>query len=156
MIRADLDDLDMRILAALQSDSRRSITDLARLVGSSPASCQRRIARLRAEEAILTERAVIDPRLGSAAMTVIVTVELERERIDLVDTFKRAMKAHEQVTHCYMVTGDADFVLTVVVKDIVDFDAFVKAALYANPNVRKFRSMIALDTIKAEDRVLLY
>jgi Lrp/AsnC family transcriptional regulator, leucine-responsive regulatory protein len=155
MTRSDLDDLDRRILTALQSDNRRSITDLAHLVGSSPASCQRRVARLRAGGAILADRAVIDPRLGAASMTVIVTVELERERIDLVETFKRAMQAHGQVTHCYMVTGDADFVLTVAAKDIADFDAFVKAALYANPNIRKFRSMIALDTIKAEDRVFL-
>lgn len=95
------------------------------------------------------------PRLGTASMIAIVTVELERKRIDLVDTFKRAMKMHAQVTQCYMVTGDADFVLTVVTRAVADFDAFVKAALYSNPNIRKFRSMIALDTVKAENRVLL-
>ncbi len=132
----------------------QSITHLASLVGSSPASCQRRIARLRSTGAILAERAVIDPQLGAARMTVIVTVQLERERIDLVDTFKRAMHTLAQVTHCYMVRGEADFVLTVMAKDIADFYAFVKAALYSNPNIHKFRSMIALDTIKADDRVL--
>ncbi|MER9489930.1 Lrp/AsnC ligand binding domain-containing protein [Mesorhizobium sp. M0563] len=64
-----------------------------------------------------------------------------------------AMRAAKEVTPCYMVTGDADFVLLVSVEDVEAFDVFVKTKLYTNPNVRKFRSMISLDRVKFEPRV---
>ncbi len=148
-----LDALDRRLLDVLQRDARRSFAELAHEVGSSPASCQRRVARMREAGVIRGEVALVDPEALGPSLTVVVTVELERERLDLVDGFKRAMRDHPLVTHCYMVTGEADFVLIVIVPDVAGFDAFVKSTLYANPNVRKFRSMIALDRIKAEPRL---
>ncbi|SCB37626.1 AsnC family protein [Rhizobium hainanense] len=84
---------------------------------------------------------------------MIVTVELDRERLDLVDEFKRAMRVAPEVTQCYMVTGTADFVLVVSVEDVEAFDVFVKTKLYTNKNVRKFNSMIALDRVKFEPRI---
>ncbi|ESX31294.1 MULTISPECIES: Lrp/AsnC ligand binding domain-containing protein [unclassified Mesorhizobium] len=75
--------------------------------------------------------------------------------LDLVDDFKGAMRAAKEVTQCYMITGDADFVLIVAVEDVDAFDVFVKTKLYTNPNVRKFKSMIALDRVKFEPRVLV-
>ncbi|WP_245951981.1 Lrp/AsnC ligand binding domain-containing protein [Mesorhizobium loti] len=64
------------------------------------------------------------------------------------------MRAAKEVTQCYMITGDADFVLIVAVEDVEAFDVFVKTKLYTNPNARKFKSMIALDRVKFEPRVL--
>ena len=102
---------------------------------------------------ILADVALVDPRAVGKALTVILTIELERERLDLVDDFKRAMVAAPEVTQCYMVTGDADFVLMVTVEDVEAYDHFVKTKLYTNPNVRKFRSMITLDSVKMDPRV---
>lgn len=147
------DDLDRRILRALQVDNRSSLSELAERVGSSPASCMRRVNRLRSSGVILADICILDPTKLAKALTVIVNVELERERLDLVDDFKRAMRAAAEVKQCYMVTGDADFVLTVLVEDVQAFDSFVKTKLYTNPNVRKFRSMIALDRVKFEPRL---
>ena len=150
-----LDDLDRRILRSIQTDNRLSFAELADRVGSSAASCMRRVNKLRSAGIIIADVALVDPASIGKSLTVIVNVELERERLDLVDEFKRAMRAASEVTHCYMVTGDADFVLIVSVEDVEAFDAFVKTKLYTNPNVRKFRSMIALDRVKFEPRVLV-
>lgn len=149
----DMDDLDRRILRALQNNNRLSFAEMADVVGSSAASCLRRVKRLRAAKAILADVCILSPEISEQNLIVIVNVELERERLDLVDEFKKAMKLAEEVTQCYMVTGDSDFVLIVSVKDIAAFDHFVKTKLYSNPNVRKFRSMINIDRVKFETKI---
>lgn len=150
-----LDELDRRILAALQQDNRLSFAELAERVASSAASCMRRVRRLREEGVIVADIAVVDPQAVGKSLTVVVNVELESERLDLIDAFKREMRGASEVTQCYMVTGDADFVVVVTVDDVAAFEAFTKARLYANANVRKFRSMIMLDRVKFEPRVVL-
>ncbi|MER8486153.1 Lrp/AsnC family transcriptional regulator [Mesorhizobium sp. M1322] len=148
-----MDDLDRRILRAMQQNNRLSFAELAELVSSSAASCMRRVSKLRSAGVIIADIALVDPKAVGKSLTVVVTVELDRERLDLVDEFKRAMRAAKEVTQCYLITGDADFVLIVVVEDVETFDVFVKTKIYTNPNVRKFRSMIALDRVKFEPRI---
>lgn len=149
----ELDDLDRRILRTLQIDSSLSYAEMADAVSSSAATCLRRVKRLRQAGVIIADICLIDPSVAGQVLTVIVNIELERERLDLVDDFKRAMVAAEEVTQCSMVTGDADFVLTVSVKDIEAFDVFVKTKLYSDPNIRKFKSMIVLNQVKFEPRI---
>ncbi|WP_186421341.1 Lrp/AsnC family transcriptional regulator [Bosea sp. CS1GBMeth4] len=148
-----LDDLDRRILRAMQDNNRLSFAELAEKVASSSASCMRRVNRLRSAGVILADIALINPKAVGKTLTVIVNVELDRERLDLVEEFKRAMRAAPEVNQCYMVTGAADFVLMVTVEDVEAFDAFVKQRLYTNANVRKFQSMITLDRVKFEPRI---
>lgn len=148
-----MDDLDRRILAALQKNNLLPLAKLAEVVGSSAASCMRRVNRLRSTRVIIADMSVVDPKALGKSLTVVLTVELDRERLDLIDDFKRAMRAASEVSQCYMVTGDADFVLIVTVDDVEAFDIFVKTKLYTNPNVRKFRSMITLDRVKFEPRI---
>lgn len=150
-----LDDLDRRILQAMQEDNRLSFAELADKVNSSAASCMRRVNRLRAEKVILADISIVDPVAVGKSLTVVVSVELDRERLDLVDEFKRAMRAATEVNQCYMTTGAADFVLIVAVEDVEAFDVFIKTKLYTNPNVRKFQSMITLDRVKFEPRIPL-
>jgi Lrp/AsnC family leucine-responsive transcriptional regulator len=150
-----MDDLDRRILNLMQENNRLSYAQMAELVGSSAASCMRRVTRLRSEGVISADISLVDPKAVGKSLSVVVTVELDRERLDLVDEFKQAMRKTPQVTHCYMVTGDADFVLIVSVEDVEAFDAFIKRHLYTNRNVRKFHSMIALDRVKFEPRIHL-
>lgn len=150
-----LDDLDRRILAVLQQDNRLSFAELAERVASSAASCMRRVRRLREDGIIVADIAVVDPQAVGKSLTAVVNIELENERLDLIDAFKREMRGAPEVAQCYMVTGDADFVVVVTVEDVAAFEAFTKKRLYANPNVRKFRSMIMLDRVKFEPRVVV-
>lgn len=149
----DLDDLDWRILRALQKNNRQTYAQLAEEVASSPASCLRRVKSMRGEGLIIADICLLNQNILTETLIVIVNVELERERLDLVDAFKRDMLAAEEVTQCYMVTGEADFVLIVSVSSVTAFDTFVRTKLYTNPNVRKFRSMICIDRVKFEPRI---
>ncbi len=150
-----LDDLDRRILNALQEDNRLSFAELAQRVASSAASCMRRVRRLREDGIIEADIALISPQAAGRSLTAVVNIELESERLDLIDAFKREMRSAPEVTQCYMVTGDADFVVVVMVEDVAAFETFTRERLYANPNIRKFRSMIMLDRVKFEPRVRL-
>ncbi|WP_260854740.1 Lrp/AsnC family transcriptional regulator [Mesorhizobium amorphae] len=154
-LRMPLDDLDRRILNALQEDNRLSFAELAQRVASSAASCMRRVRRLREDGIIEADIALINPQAAGRSLTAVVNIELESERLDLIDAFKREMRSAPEVTQCYMVTGDADFVVVVMVEDVAAFEAFTRERLYANPNIRKFRSMIMLDRVKFEPRVRL-
>ncbi|RWB50283.1 MAG: Lrp/AsnC family transcriptional regulator, partial [Mesorhizobium sp.] len=100
-----MDDLDRRILTALQKNNRLSFAELAELVGSSAASCMRRVNKLRVDGVIVADISLVDPKALGKSLAVVVTVELDRERLDLVDDFKRAMRAAKEVSQCYMVTG---------------------------------------------------
>jgi len=97
------------------------------------------------------EREVIqlNPQKANALMTFVVEVELERERIDLLDEFKRSMLALEEVQQCYYITGHADFILIVLVKDMNDYDRFSRQVFVENPNIRRFATSVVVDRVKA-------
>lgn len=137
----------------LQKNKRLSVAELSKLVDSSAASCMRRVNKLRSTGVIVADFSLVDSKALGRSLTVVVTVELDRKRPDFVDDFKRAMRAAREVTQCYMVTGDADFVLILAVENLEVFDVFARTKLFADPNVRKFKSMITLDRVKMEPRI---
>jgi DNA-binding Lrp family transcriptional regulator len=82
-------------------------------------------------------------------MSFIVGVEMERERADMLDAFRREARADPNVQQCYYVTGAADFVLVVVARDMADFEAFTRRLLFDNPNIRRFTTNVVM----ARDKV---
>lgn len=143
-----LDDIDRAILRALQRDARLSVEELGELVGTSRSSAQRRLQALRQSGAIAREIAVIDPRLLGAQMTFVVEVELERERVDLLDEFRRSVMALEEVQQCYYVTGRADFILIVMADDMPSYERFTRRVFTENPNIRRFHTNVVVDRVK--------
>lgn len=144
-----MDTADRKILDQLQKNARTSIQSLAETTGLSTASVQRRVRALKATGAIRREVAILDPAQVGLGITAIVAVELERDRLDQIDAFKR--KAHEerQVTHFYCIAGESDFILIVMARDIADYEAFTHRFFFADRNVRKFRTSIVVSTEKA-------
>jgi Lrp/AsnC family transcriptional regulator, leucine-responsive regulatory protein len=143
-----LDDIDRAILRALQHSTRLTIEALGDLVGTSRAAAQRRVQALRKSGAIAAEIAVIDPQLAGAQMTFVVEVTLERERVDLLDEFRRSMAALEEVQQCYYVTGHADFILIVLAKDMPSYEIFTRRVFTENPNIRRFHTNVVVDRVK--------
>jgi Lrp/AsnC family transcriptional regulator, leucine-responsive regulatory protein len=143
-----LDDIDRAILRVLQSNARLSGEALGDLVGTSRASAQRRVQNLRRTGVIAKEIAVVDPRLSGARMTFVVEVELERERVDLLDEFRRSMVALEEVQQCYYVTGHTDFILIVVTEDMTSYESFSRRVFTENPNIRRFHTNVVVDRVK--------
>jgi len=144
-----MDRIDRRLLELLQKNAKTPIQDLADHAAISTASAQRRLKALRGSGAIKAEVAIVDPKALDLNVTAIVAVELERDRLDQIDAFKRKARADPQVTHFYCIAGEADFMMTVVAKDIADYEAFTHRFFFADKNVRKFRTSIVVSTEKA-------
>jgi len=75
-------------------------------------------------------------------------VELERERLDQIDAFRRISRAEQQVQQCYYVTGEADFILICTAKDMADFESLTHRLFFENSNVRRFRTSVVMDRSK--------
>jgi len=143
-----LDRIDRAILAWLQEDARVTAETMAPEVGLSIAAVQRRIKRLREEGVIQKEIAVVDPFKLGQAMTFVVSVELDRERLTDLDEFERTMRTEPNVQQCYRVTGTTDFVLVLLARDMTDFETFTRRALYENGNVRRFTTNVVTSRVK--------
>ena len=143
-----IDDLDRKILCILQEDARRSAESIGTDVGLSASAVQRRIARLREDGVITAEVAIVDPKCVGRSLTMIVDIEVERERPELMAVLKRWIAAEAAIQEAWYVTGDGDFVLIVCMRDVEDYDALMQKLVAENPNVRRFRTRVALGTLK--------
>lgn len=144
----DLDPADRRLLSLLQADSTVAINALADETGLSPASVQRRLRRLREGGVIAREVAVIDPSAVGLGMSFIVMVELERDRIDQLDAFRRKALRDPYVQQCYYVTGEADFALVCVTRDMAEFEELTRRLFFGDENVRRFRTSVVMGRTK--------
>lgn len=144
----DLDAFDLKLLSILQVSTRGTADELAAAVGLSPSACLRRVRRLREAGVIEAEVAVVSPRAVGRELTMVVQVALERERADIIDAFKRAMRATPEVMQCFYVTGDIDFILVVTVPSMEDYEAFTNRFFFQNPNVRRFTTLVVMDRVK--------
>lgn len=149
------DRLDLRILDALQNDSRISNLALAEQVGLSPSACLKRVQRLHHQGLIERQVALLAPQKLGIALHMVVEVTMERDRKDLYQRFLRRALAAPEVKQCYQVTGEVDFVLIVDVPDMVAYDRFCDEVLYADDNMRKFRTLISRRRNKFDTRVSL-
>jgi DNA-binding Lrp family transcriptional regulator len=145
---AELDALDLKILARYQHDTRVPAQAIGTAVGLSAAAVQRRLKHMRDTGVIVSEIAQIAPARVGYPTTCIVGVRLERENRSENARFKKAMTLHRQVQQCYAVTGDVDFMLVVLARDMQDFEAFTEAALYSDANVKSFTTFVCLDRVK--------
>lgn len=148
--RVSLDSFDIKLLSALQENNQRTSEELAALVNLSPAACLRRVKRLRDTRVISADVSVVAPEALGQRLTVIVVVALERDQQDLTEAFMASMRTSPQVTQCYYVTGQADFVLVVSVRDMEDYEAFTQAFFADNRNVKRFDTMVVMKRAKFE------
>ena len=144
-----LDDLDRKILHEVQLNNQLTSTQLAERIGLSPTSAQRRLNRLRRDKIIKGDVAIIAGADVGRTMTMIVSVQLERDRSDIIDHFKKAVRKEPNVMSAYYVTGDTDFVLLISARDINQYEEFTRTFLYDNPDIKGFKTTVVMDQIKA-------
>lgn len=139
-----MDRIDKKILNLLQKDNRISNQKLAETVGLSAPACLKRVKKLRERGVIMADVSIVSPQIVGHLINVIVEVEMDRDTLDVYDSFNRQMSACPEVTQCYQVTGEVDFVLVVLVPDMQTYEAFARRELASNAYLRKFRSLISL------------
>ncbi|MBO9398469.1 Lrp/AsnC family transcriptional regulator [Shimia sp. R9_2] len=144
-----MDDTDRRLLTALQKNNRLTADELGEIAGVSRSAVQRRVTRLREIGVIEADISVVSAKAVGRPMTLIVEVEMERERTDLLDEFRRSMLQLDDVQQCYYVTGQADFILVVTALDMTAYEEFSRRVFNDNPNIRRFHSNVVIDRVKA-------
>jgi|TARA_R110000850_G_scaffold16124_1_gene50360 DNA-binding Lrp family transcriptional regulator len=145
---SELTENDHIILRLLQENAREKLETMAFETGLSVATIQRRIKYLKKAGIIMGETALVAPDSVGYLMTFLILVELERERIDQVDAFKRKVKAEPYIQQCYYITGEADFALIALARDIQDFENLTKRLFFADANVKRFRTSVVMNRTK--------
>lgn len=138
-----MDQIDQRILAALQDDASQTNQALAEQIGLSPSACLKRVRRLHESGIIDRIVALLNPENVAESLYLIVEVTMERDHKGLYKRFEDRAIAAAAVKQCYQVTGECDFILVLSVPDMQAYDAFCDAVLYADDNMRKFRTLIS-------------
>lgn len=148
MPNIELDAVDRRILGVMQEDARISNVDLAERVGISPSPCWRRVKAL--EEAGIIQRHVtlVDPAAVGLPVSVFVQVTLERQIEAALETFERTVLERPEVMECYLMTGDSDYLLRVVVADLAAYERFLMDHLTRINGVASINSSFALKQVK--------
>jgi Lrp/AsnC family leucine-responsive transcriptional regulator len=146
---AILDSIDVLLLDAVQRNNRMTSEQLGELVGLSPTACQRRLKRLRHEGVIEGDVSIVSPKAAGRPISMLVLVSLERERADIIDRFKRAIRSTTEIMIGLYVTGDADFALLVTAQDMQDYEQFTRRFFYENPDIKGFKTMVVMDRVKA-------
>ncbi|PHS20531.1 MAG: ArsR family transcriptional regulator [Kangiella sp.] len=144
----ELDKQDLRILDILQVDIRVSAEMLSEEVGLSTASIHRRLKRMRDNKVITSEVAIVSPKSVGQTMTFIISVQLRRDNVNCFNLFKEKVKKSHRIQQCYYITGEADFILIVTAKDMVDFDQFTKKMFFSDSNVLHFKTSVVMDRTK--------
>jgi Lrp/AsnC family transcriptional regulator, leucine-responsive regulatory protein len=143
-----LDDIDRRILAALQADGRMTAQQLADRVGLSPSPCARRVRLLEEAGVVKGYVAVVDQAKVGLPISVFASVKLERQREDDLDRFSQAVARWPEVVDCYLMTGQRDYLLRIVVSDLESYERFIKDKLTRLDGVASIESSFALGQVK--------
>ncbi len=144
----DLDKYDRQLLAEVQADARLAQNELGNRINLSTAAVNRRLKRLADAGVIEKYTAVVAPAALGYAVTLVVTVEVESEQIDLLDAMKRTFERCPQVQQCYYVAGEWDFVLIITAHDMEQYNALTRQLFFSNNNVKRFKTLVAMDRVK--------
>ncbi|BCH63473.1 AsnC family transcriptional regulator [Agrobacterium vitis] len=143
-----LDDIDRRILRALQKNGRISNVDLAQQVGLSPSPCLRRVRLL--EEAGIIDRyvAVLNPAKVGAGLTVFARVWFKTQDAQLTLQFAEAIRKFPEVIECYLTTGECDAILRIATADLHSYWRFQADHLTRIPSVLSVKTDVPMETLK--------
>lgn len=146
----DLDQFDFAILKVLQQDNMTPQREIGEMVGLSAAAVQRRIKRMRESGVIEADRSLISREKVGAMVTLIVEVFMDSEKIEFIDHTRNTFEVAPEVQQCYYVTGESDFVLVIITESMQAYEKLTRRIFFSNPNIRHFRTIVAMDVIKAE------
>lgn len=142
------DAIDVRILRELQENARLSNVELAGRVHLSPSPCLARVRSLEKEGVVDRYVTLLDPRRVGLGVSVFIQVTLDKQVEAKLDSFERAIAAYDEVMECYLMTGDSDYLLRVVVASVDELQVFILKKLSTLEGVANIRSSFALKQVK--------
>lgn len=150
-----MDDIDRRILQALQVDASQTNSELAQAVHVSPPTCLRRVKHLVDTGVIARRVALVDPAKLGPSLTVIVEISLDVQAAERMDEFEAHVAGEDAVLQCYRVAPGPDFVLIVQVSDMPAYHALAHRLFAAHANVRNVKAYFSTFRSKFETRVVV-
>ena len=148
-----MDDIDRRILTALQLDAGQTNSELAQTVHVSPPTCLRRVKHL-TDTGVITRRvALVDPQKIGPSLTVIVEISLDVQAAERMAEFEALVAMEPAVLQCYRVAPGPDFVLIVQLSDMPAYHALAHRLFAAHANVRNVKAYFSTFRSKFETRV---
>ena len=145
---SEIDDIDRKIIAALQADGKITVNELAEKVGLSASPCARRVRMLEQSGVIKGYAAIIDQKKVGLPISAFASIKLERQREKDLEAFAKAISKWPEVLECYLMTGHRDYLLRVVVEDLGAYEKFLKQKLTLVSGIASIESSFALDQIK--------
>lgn len=143
-----LDAIDCKIITAVQADGRITINDLADKVGLSPSPCARRLRILEERGVIKGYTAAIDQTKVGLPVSAFASIKLERQRDEDLDRFAKAVASWSEVVDCYLMTGQRDYLMRIVVRDLEAYQTFIRSKLTRLEGIASIETSFALDQIK--------
>jgi DNA-binding Lrp family transcriptional regulator len=144
----ELDELDRKILTCLQENARISNAELSETVGLSPSPCWRRVRALEQAGVVRKYAAIVEPKAIGLPVNVFVSVTLEKQVEDWLERFEAALRDRPEVMECYLMTGESDYLLRVVVSDLQAYEKFVLEHLTRIPGIAGIKSSFALKQVQ--------
>ena len=143
-----LDTTDYNILNQLQNNARIANVELAKAVFLSPSPCLNRVNKLEVSGVISRYVTLLDPLKLGLTVSVFVQISLERQIETALETFEQSIRVRPEVIECYLMTGDADYLLRIVVPDLPSFERFTLDHLTKIPGIASIKSSFALKQVK--------
>jgi Lrp/AsnC family transcriptional regulator, leucine-responsive regulatory protein len=142
-----LDEIDRQILRILQTDSSLTNNELSERIVLSPTPCLRRVKRLEAEGFIQGYRAKVDRNKLGLSVMVFAQITLDQQIESSLEIFEEAIQKCPEIISCYLMTGDSDYLLQVVVRDLDHYAELVRNHLSPIPAIRNIKSSFVLQPI---------
>jgi DNA-binding Lrp family transcriptional regulator len=147
MLNKSLDAIDRQILENLQNDARMRNVELAEKVGLSPSPCLRRVGNLEETGVIRGYATLVDAEAVGLPVSVFISVTLEKQIEKALEKFEKEIRARPEVMECYLMTGEADYLLRVVTADLSAYERFLIEHLTRIPGVASIKSSFALKQV---------
>jgi Lrp/AsnC family leucine-responsive transcriptional regulator len=143
-----MDPIDRKLLIEIQKDASRTTDELANLVGSSPSSVQRRLARFKRDGIVTADISIVDPVVLGQSLSFVVGLVIDRKQSDLYAALRDWVNSTDQVQQAYNVTGTMDFILVVTAPTMDAYDALMDRLIKQHPNVKRYVTSAILQTYK--------
>ena len=143
-----LDKIDLKILKILQENSKITNLELSKKIGLSPAPTLERVKKLELTEIITSYHAVVNPQSIGLNVKTFVLVSLAWQKENALNQFLEKIKAIEEITECYIITGEADFLIKIVCKDIPTYEQLLFKTLSQIEEIERLKTLMTLSTVK--------
>ncbi len=148
MAGTKLDNTDLKILEILQTNCKITNLDLSKRIGLSPAPTLERVKKLENAEVIESYHAKVDPSALGLKVKTFVLVDLAWQRENALDNFISKLKNISEVTECYIITGEADFLLKIICSDIPTYEQILFKTLSQIEEIERLKTLMTLSTVK--------